>query len=701
MATEHPATPRYPWTPYRVEHRPTREPHTREELVRILDQLAGAGVKAWWYSVSAKGSYPLFPSRHLPFRESAVDYYPWLTSEAHRRGITIFSWEYLTTAPLLAAAHPEWCWRFFDWSGPRIERDGHYVCRNSPYGELLKDFCVEVINDLGFDGIWFDGSFMHGHGASGVFACCCGFCAARYLAQTGNRLPETIDMRDARVREYLEWRYRDHTEYWRSLSAHVREKAPRGVIVFNYFNRFGPGISSGSPMRRMAADAPQWPGGGAPGPMEGMVAAEVGAYPQQTMILAKILRAVNDNYPVELWAYGGDFLSAATPDPDPGPMLFHAYQCAASGGFASFGVGRPSGLERLFPLLTAKLSPLADFIPGKPAPAAGLVVSGCTKDYAAVDDAHPQGRQGPSWNAVIGMHNLLNALRLQTEVLLDNMLADSFLHGFPAVILPEVICMSRESGEALRRYVKNGGTLLAVGETATRDELGRAREKGLLDDLFGVSRPGGDQPAAELLFSPEIRGRYNEASGEFQGGLPPHYRLPGRMPAVHAETADILAETAAGPGETGFAAITRRRFGQGLAILVGPNIAGESGRAGPGLYSRNLVDRLLVHIRRPFTAEAPPSVVINLFRQEMREVVHILNFPPGLLVLGIDDRHEWPSPQSPRDFVPTGPVTVEVPGNAKRAHSPTRTPFNLENDGCSSRVTVPRLERYAMIVLEK
>jgi len=37
----------YPATPYRVECRPTCGPHTKEQLLRMLDLLAECGAKAW------------------------------------------------------------------------------------------------------------------------------------------------------------------------------------------------------------------------------------------------------------------------------------------------------------------------------------------------------------------------------------------------------------------------------------------------------------------------------------------------------------------------------------------------------------------------------------------------------------------------------------------------------------------------------
>ncbi|MCF7854057.1 MAG: hypothetical protein K9N51_04605, partial [Candidatus Pacebacteria bacterium] len=601
----------YPWTPYRIEHRPTYGPHTKEELQRLLDLLAEAGVRAWWYSVATKGSYPMFPSNYLPYRDDAVDYLPWLVKEAHARGIALFSWEYLTTAPLLAEAKPEWRWKFFDWDGPQIPRDKHYVCWNSPYGELLKKYCVEVVDELGFDGIWFDGAFMHGHGATGTFACCCDFCAAKYRKQTGRELPRTIDLREESVREYLEWRYSDHTEYWRDLSAYVRARDPQALIVFNYFNRFGSGIKAGSPLRRMAGDAPQWPDSHAHGPMEGMISTEVGHSPQQTMLLGKILRAVNDNYPVELWAYGRDTVAVGTPDPHPGPMLLHAYQCAAIGGFPSFGMGPLQGCRHLFPVLTAKLEPLAPYIPGIPEKTVGLVVSGCTKDYGYIDETHPDGQEGTAWNATLGMHNLLNALRLPSEVLLDNMLSDEFLTAFQAVVLPDVRCMSDDSGAALRRYVEHGGTLLAIGDTATHDELGRPRDQGLLDDLFGIVWRDQTSIAASLALESPLTSTVDPATGLAADGLPPTYQLPGALHLVRSESAEVLAAAKYNTQrERVFstrgikrpdgdivegAAILRRCVGSGQAIWVAPNIAEAYGRVGPNHYSRVLVDRLLTH----------------------------------------------------------------------------------------------------------
>ena len=57
----------------------------------MLEIFHKAGVKAWWYSVCAKGSIPLFKSRILPYHPNAVEpeLYRWLVEEAHKRDMVL------------------------------------------------------------------------------------------------------------------------------------------------------------------------------------------------------------------------------------------------------------------------------------------------------------------------------------------------------------------------------------------------------------------------------------------------------------------------------------------------------------------------------------------------------------------------------------------------------------------------------------
>ena len=719
----------YPITPYRIEHRPAYGPHSREDLLGILDLLQDCGVKAWWYSVSTKGSYPIFRSRHLPYRDDAVDYLPWLADEAHRRGIALFSWEYLSTAPMLGDLHPDWRWRLFDWDGPTIPRDTHYVCYNSPYGQLLKDFCVEVVNDLRFDGIWFDGAFLFGHGMTGTYACCCDFCTTRYRRQTGRPMPATVDLRELAFREYLEWRQNDHTEYWRELSRYVYDRNPNAIIVMNYFNRFWQGPECGSPLRRMAGDAPEGPDGTIKPAMKAMIAAERGHWPQQVLLMTKTLRAINDNFPPEVWAPGTDSTGGQSPDLNPANLLFHAWTCATGGGFASFGVGTnlsPEGgplgdCRSLFTALTAALEPLAPYVGGEPERLIGLVQSGATKDYAHVREDGKGSDPGPAWAAVHGMHNLLNGLHLPTTVLLDNMLCDPFLDRYAAVVLPDVQCISDEAAGQLQRYVQNGGVLLAVGETGTLTPLGETRSTGALDDLLGISWRDTDtcRPVVSLLdealTAPFPDAELAAANG-FSSGLPPALRLCGQLRLVRAGTAQTVATASYSPGPGGKvfspqglvrpergetvagAAILVREVGRGRAIALAANIAREYCEAGPRQRSRELVGRLLLdRLTPPFLTDAPPNVVVALWRQRARRVFHLLNVPSALLFLPFGK----PPAYLPEDITPTGPVRLSLPGEWTDVSSPTHPDrVTAQVRGGRIEIVLARLDTHAVILVE-
>ena len=59
---------------------------------------------------------------------------------------------------------------------------------------------------------------------------------------------------------------------------------------------------------------------------------------------------------------------------------------------------------------------------------------------------------------------------------------------FKVIILPKTICLSMKEADALRQFVKKGGTLIADYLCGLMDEHGKGRVKGALDDLFGITR---------------------------------------------------------------------------------------------------------------------------------------------------------------------------------------------------------------------
>jgi len=138
------------------------------------------------------------------------------------------------------------------------------------------------------------------------------------------------------------------------------------------------------------------------------------------------------------------------------------------------------------------------------------------------------------------------------------------LSRYRLVLAPALHVLSQDAADNLRRYVEEGGTLLATARTGVKDEVNAVVNMplpGLLAEICGVEVDEYDALPADL-------------------DVPLELALPGLAPdtqVVHAWLwCDVLTPTTAQPvarygGEyyAGQAAITLNHFGQGQAVYVG------------------------------------------------------------------------------------------------------------------------------------
>jgi beta-galactosidase len=125
---------------------------------------------------------------------------------------------------------------------------------------------------------------------------------------------------------------------------------------------------------------------------------------------------------------------------------------------------------------------------------------------------------------------------------------------YKLVILPSAYMMDKETAEAVRRYVANGGTVIMTGYSAKVDETGKWFETplpGRLTDVFGVRTNEfyrAEQPL-KVMFD-----------GKEQTGSDPYYEV------LEPSTAKPLAMFTNTPKPS--PAITVNRFGKGRAIYL-------------------------------------------------------------------------------------------------------------------------------------
>lgn len=85
-----------------------------------------------------------------------------------------------------------------------------------------------------------------------------------------------------------------------------------------------------------------------------------------------------------------------------------------------------------------------------------------------------------------GWFDVLSRSRIPFDVLDDAALSDGTLNRYEVLVLPGSSCMSAAETEAVRKFVSEGGKLVATFDTSFYDEYGRLLEKPALADVFGI-----------------------------------------------------------------------------------------------------------------------------------------------------------------------------------------------------------------------
>lgn len=207
---------------------------------------------------------------------------------------------------------------------------------------------------------------------------------------------------------------------------------------------------------------------------------------------------------------------------------------------------------------------------------------------------------------------------------------------FRVIVLPQTICLSEREAEALRRFVTDGGILIADALCGLLTEAGRGRPQGgILDDLFGIRRDeshgylnarGITEVNAEHFARP-----FPERLRAYEGAL--RYRsmivyergtraVPGAMGDA-ADGADVLVRRDVGQGRTHYLNLTP------LAYSYFPFRSGGVGGAWREVVGRTLAEaglrpRVEIHRR---SGEHAPWMESLLWRNANRYCLAIVKNP--------------------------------------------------------------------------
>jgi hypothetical protein len=291
--------------------------------------------------------------------------------------------------------------------------------------------------------------------------------------------------------------------------------------------------------------------------------------------------------------------------------------------------------------------------------------------------------------------------------------------GLKLLVLPNLAGMSDSQVEAIRRFLRAGGGLLATGMTSLCDEAGRVRADFALGDLFGASVPRGhswrdpatraararDWSQTYLRLPRDSAQRHESLRGfaeadilAFGGTLEPlDLALPGNavlsfVPALplsppedvwmRQPTTDIPGLVCSGHGAARVAYLPAdidRRFARDQLPDHGDLLAALA--------------RWCLHGDVPIGLDAPGLIDCRPWRTRSGEVVvHLLN---------LNNANTWRTPVD--ELVPTGPLRLRVRAQgltqARLLVGEGRLSVRRRGDWCE--VEIPRILDHEVVVFAR
>lgn len=675
---------RYEECATRLENRGAHPP-TKEYVDNLVAGLLASGVEASWHSAVDYISTPLFPSQVFPVchPQANMEAFRYLLDRLHGIGRPVLSWHALNLGGGVLPAHPDWRMVFLPGAEP-TDFDQHYVCINSPYGELLPHFVAEVVRDVGFDGIWFDGSTFSNHNTQPPFqpGCLCEYCRARFRRDTGRALPERIDFDNPDFRVWVNWRYDVLTEVWRRCVDAVHEVNPQAVVCFNNYRRRTPqslGWTTGIPMRRLGWDA--------------MMSGELDGFAGQADIQMKLNQAYDLTRGVESWWPLCDHWNLWAPDTEPLSAVQAVLGCISAGGVACTGVGvDATTMTYVLREMEEAARPRMPYLGGETVEYAAILASQSAMDFSG----NPDG----VWDGIHGANEFCRHAHLQSSVIFDDDLTRGELDRYPVLLLGNAACLNQAQAEQLTAYVEHGGVLVACHAAGTRDALGYPHAEPVLDDLLGITgrQAGVGEPTLEMVQPlSELPTPYVSFKGAFTVATPA---------ADAREFAHIVERTEGSwdGSETGGQPFARqpgcwiRKVGRGAVVYLGVDYFGNYLR-NPTMHMLRMLRELLLSLQRPeVTLHGPICVTMNARRQsEGRLAVHLHNAPGSA--------YSYPNPpgsnylHAPGEVVPVHDLEIEIRGGRIIGADSGTTGEPLAFTG-DNRVIVEKLELHEVVLLD-
>ena len=677
-----------------------------EEWVDFIDEV---GVEVQVVDGEINRGTPRFRSKMIPPHANVDnDRLPRFLELAHQRGILILIYYPVIYTKPLKPLHPEWLMQFLDNGRPEIENLG-WFCFNSPYQDWLPEYLIEWLDNLDIDGFYFDDTNYGSHEARPFSpSCCCGYCEKLFREETGLELPRKVDFDSLDFRHFVNWRYEKMKDFMHHLFRRIRAKYPDVILDMNSYIRPTADWTDGHPLNSFHLED-----------VGGYFFVETFRSLREPNFTAKVLRSTGTpfglfrNVTQSLQEFGG------APYPETFSPAIAGLAAIANGGAPC---GNPFDGPTILHKDTVKsvfseFKKRVDYIKGDTVKYVALHYSQQNRDFRPSELPKNMGQayfHEIGQKDAYGAYEILNRSHLLFDFVLDERLNDETLSQYRLLFLSNSACLSDEQCETIRRFVYEGGTLIATHETSLLDEFGRERGKFALSDVLGVEYQGprGGTNDHSIIYVPHDA----ELSREF-GYVICFYGQESAASVLPGADLHVLCTRSCLEDErplndfdprmdydSSEPAITMHGFGKGRAIYICGDVGGAY-MNNPYPPLKRLVANLVKRRPPPIEFEMPEAIEVTAAHRGANEVmIHLLNNPTPLLPWRIANREKHDEEMTTflalREVNPIHNIRVRFNDFAVKSAWLPLQGTDLEVSGNAATVVVPVVSLHEVLLVE-
>ena len=443
-----------------------------EAAAQILEE---AGMQLVCYFAKCQDGYSYYPTEIGVMHPGLErDYTGEMTSALKKRGIKCFAYVFMTIERRYHKEHPDWIANT-DSSRtiPNIKSIGYSatMCLRSPYMDQVGIPQMEEIATLyDIDG-FFDDIVMQQFTSR---VCYCTYCRELFKKEVGGNIP--TDDSDPKAFAFRKWANRHFEAYMEKINNAMTEVKPGITVLTNYAWMSRYPVTPPEFVPHVTWDTPT--------PKIGLFSLD---FSFESRYLASSLTDVSWSVMNTRGNNWGDY-SLREPEAF---MNEFAIPLAACGSTYLSDISYPSGnldqaVMELYTDVNNRTKELEPFVKGAQ-PVRDTAVLHSADSVWTKAPLNPTSTWNPSppYHSVSGAHKALIEGHIQMGILSSDIFPET-IGDYKALILADQRILNERECSAIRRFVSNGGVLIATCETGTRDTENTPLKNFSISDVLGV-----------------------------------------------------------------------------------------------------------------------------------------------------------------------------------------------------------------------